>query len=302
MVAPSPPISPPPDLAPAPQGARTSDTPCLRPLPEHFSFSSLSLFQQCPRKWAYSYLMDAEKEFVPAALAFGSALHRGVEALHWAVLSGNPARFEDAWAAYEASWAEEGAVTAVRFTADEDRAFYDRMARVLLENYCEQHLPRLGRILAIEESVRVELPAIGLPLVGRLDLLVEEAQELVLVDFKTSQKGFDEAKLRQGALQLAVYAQALGELAESLEKPLRGRFVVLRKLLKPRIEVVDVPLDDAQVERLAPLAGETWRLIRAAHSARAFPPLPGWSCKGCPFQARCQLETGAPNLGQVEAS
>lgn len=300
MVAPPPPPYL-PVTATVEQVPPSAGTQYLRPLPEHFSFSSLSLFQQCPRKWAYTYLMDAEKEFVPAALAFGSALHRGVEALHWAVLSGSPARFEDAWAAYEASWTDECAVTAVLFGADEDRAFYDRMARVLLENYCEQHLPGLGRILAIEESVRVELPAIGVPVVGRLDLLVEGAQELLLVDFKTSQKAFDAAKLRQGALQLAVYAQALGELAESLEKPLRGRFVVLRKLLKPRIEVVDLPLDDAQVERMAPLAGEIWRLIRAAHSARAFPPLPGWSCKGCPFQARCQRETGAPNLGQVEA-
>lgn len=278
--------------------------PCPSPaglLPEHFSFSSMSVFQQCPRKWAYTYQWSAPREFSPAALVFGAGLHHALETLHLARLDGSTPSLEAAWSSYEQTWAEEGAVQPIRFGPEEDRTFYDRMARPLLAQYFEAHLMAWPRLLAIEESVRIALPNLDVPMVGRLDLLVEEAQELVLVDFKTSQKPFDGEKLRQGALQLAVYAQGLGEVAAVLEKPLKGRFVVLRKLLKPRIEVAEIALDESCLNHMALMVGETWRLIRAAHAASAFPPNPGWGCKGCPFQERCQMETGAPGLAKPMA-
>ena len=57
-------------------------------LPTHFSYSAMSTFQDCPRKWAYLYLHDAPREFVGASLLMGGSLHVAVECLHHDRLAG----------------------------------------------------------------------------------------------------------------------------------------------------------------------------------------------------------------------
>ena len=75
-----PPVPPFPLPVVAPSDADEAHT--TGELPTHFSYSAMSTFQDCPRKWAYAYLSDAPREFVGASLLMGGSLHVAVECLH----------------------------------------------------------------------------------------------------------------------------------------------------------------------------------------------------------------------------
>jgi len=45
----------------------------------HVSWSQLSSFRGCPRKWWFSHVEGAQPAFIPAALLFGSAFHDAVQ-------------------------------------------------------------------------------------------------------------------------------------------------------------------------------------------------------------------------------
>lgn len=46
---------------------------------EYLSFSSLSLYQQCPLRFTFRYVLGLPEETVGASLVFGSAVHAALE-------------------------------------------------------------------------------------------------------------------------------------------------------------------------------------------------------------------------------
>ena len=272
--------------------ARTRDGPAGA-LPDHFSHSSMSAFQDCPRKWRYWYLSKCPKEFVSSSLLLGKAVHAALEEIHLVHLGGKAQPLEAGFLAFERSWEEEAGAQEVRFNGGEDRAQAHGLARRMIRLYVEEHLPRLGRILAIEEEVRVEIAGMAVPAVGRIDTLVEEDGALGVVDAKTSRSALAGDKLVQASAQLALYASALAPLAGRLGRPVRGRFQVFRKLRAPRIETIPVDLPAADLARSRRTLQETWNLIAAAHAAGSFPRRASWVCRQCPFQKRCEDEAAA---------
>ena len=49
---------------------------------DYLSFSGITTYANCPRRFYFIYVEHAPEEFVPAALAFGAAFHRAVETVH----------------------------------------------------------------------------------------------------------------------------------------------------------------------------------------------------------------------------
>jgi hypothetical protein len=60
--------------------------PAAAPVLDHISWSGVTTYCACPRKFYYRYIERAPEEFVPASLAFGGAFHRAVELIHEARL------------------------------------------------------------------------------------------------------------------------------------------------------------------------------------------------------------------------
>ena len=259
-------------------------------LPDHHSVSQMATFQVCPRQWRYKYLDNVPAEFMPSSLLFGAAVHAALETIHYAVMKQGRVTIDDAIQTFTGYWAAASANNAVRFCKHETAESLHILARSLLALYIEQHIPSLGRVLSIEERVRVELPGMGVPVVGRIDWLAEDDHILCLADAKTARSGFNDDKLREAKPQLALYASVYAPLAASLGKPLRGRFVVFRKLKQARIETVDIGLAAADLDRTCQMLRETRSLIEAAHATNSFPIRLSWACKQCVFQSRCQRE------------
>jgi putative RecB family exonuclease len=260
-------------------------------MPDHFSISAMGTFQTCPRQWRYKYLDRASPEFVPSSLLFGAAVHTALETIHRAVMNGSVASFDEAAHVFADHWATESAEKAVRFCQGESTETLHALARSLLALYVEHHVPTLGWVRKVEESVRAALPGMSVPVVGRIDWLAEDDQALWLVDAKTARSAFNDDRLREVTPQLALYASTYMPLAAFLGKPLRGRLVLFRKLKKPRIEVRELDLGAADLAYTQQMLRETWSLIEAAYRADSFPVCPSWACKQCVYQLRCRQES-----------
>ena len=260
-------------------------------LPDHFSYSSMTAFQDCPRKWHYHYRVKAPRESVSSSLLLGVALHAALEEINLAWLGGQRLPIDEAMATFDAHWRRETDGQTVLFNQDEDHAGLRALAGELLSLYSQDCLSTQGRLLAVEERVAITLPGLSVPVVGRLDALVDGGQALVVVDAKTSKAGYTQQKLVPAAAQLSFYASAVEPLARQLGKPLAGRFLVFRKITRPRIDTVDVPLSPGGVQRTHRMLAETWTLIEAADRADSFPTRPSWMCRQCAFQERCTHET-----------
>ena len=49
------------------------------PLPERESYSSLTTYEYCPRRYAFRYVEHLPGEVAPGQFAFGSAIHKAFE-------------------------------------------------------------------------------------------------------------------------------------------------------------------------------------------------------------------------------
>lgn len=279
--------------APKPEHVATAPGEAAQPaLPDHFSYSSMTAFQGCPRKWDYHYRLRAPRESVSGSLLLGAALHAALEQINLAWLGGQRLPVSQAVASFDARWRHEADGQTVLFNQDENDAGLRALACELLSLYSKDCLSSQGRLLAVEERATIALPGMSVPVVGRLDALVDGGKALVVVDFKTSKAAFTQQKLALAAAQLSFYASGVEPLARQLGKPLAGRFLVFRKIKRPRIDAVEVPLSCGDVQRTHRMLAETWVLIEAAHRADSFPARPSWMCRQCPFQERCTHETG----------
>ena len=262
------------------------------PLPRHFSYSSMTNFQGCARRWWYHYIAHAPHEHIGSSLLFGGSLHAALEQTHRTHQLNEIVEFESIFTVFEEHWRRASAFREVKFNKTETEAVLFDRADALLHSYVEDRLPLAGRITGTEESVRLDVPGLNVPVIGRIDLRIETDWSVVIVDAKTSKTAFNEDKLIQATSQLALYGSAFEPLGIQLGKTIRGRFVVFRKLKRPKIEVVNVDLSAADVNRTLRMLRETWSLIEAAYAAGSFPANPGWQCKQCPFRNRCQNDTG----------
>lgn len=157
----------------------------------HLSWTSISLYNQCPRRFQYQYVERAPAERVSASLLFGSGFHQAVlMGIHRARRIGLAIPNEEALLAhFESGWEEAGeGRPEVVFAKGEDRAVHREMARRMLEAY-RTHLEQAlapAEVVAVETEVRFrwldDLP----PLLARLDLVERRGDEVLITDLKTS--------------------------------------------------------------------------------------------------------------------
>ena len=258
---------------------------------EHLSYSSLTTYAHCPRKFYYRYIEHAAPEFVPAALAFGAAIHRAAEFIHHASLEGRPIpeperllkSFDEAWAVSTA-----GGIP-VSYASQDDarslRALAERMLSAYREHAFAASLVRPIRVLAIEHVERFQLLKQVPPLEMRVDLVALASNgDLVIADLKTSRSRWNEIKLREAIPQLVLYASGLIPMFRAMKaKRFVARFIVITKAKVPLIQELNAHIDQSDVDKLKRLVNEVWSGIQQ----EVFIQRPGWACAQCPYKNRC---------------
>lgn len=251
---------------------------------DYLSFSSISLFQSCPLRWNFRYMLGLPEERVAASLVFGSCLHRAVQHHFEQHLAGQSIPdldtlldvYQDHWESYDQQ--------AIRFGKYDNRDTYGRLADRMLRAFLESQFANpYGVVIAVEEELRGPIVP-GCPdLLGRLDLIVETSDALVVSDFKTSRNAWGYGKVEASAPQLLLYGELVKDLAG--DKPVRLQFAVITKAKAPSLTLHAVAFNRHSVERTKRIIQRVWRAIESRHY---YPNPSPMQCPTCPYRDPCR--------------
>jgi putative RecB family exonuclease len=128
----------------------------------------------------------------------------------------------------------------------------------------------------------------GVPdLYGRVDLLTENADSLVITDIKTSRGKWSPEQVEDSGEQLLLYSKLASEISPG--KKIATRFLVLTKTKEPVIEEHVREVNPAAVKRTLSGVERVWRAIESG----VFYPAPSVvACSGCGYREACRAWMG----------
>ena len=255
---------------------------------DYISWSALSTFRTCPLKYRFRYLDGLPEESVSSALVFGTGIHTAVEQHYQAILSGGPKPGLDALLfAYRSAWLPHDP-DAIQFGSTETRASLDALAARMLTAFLNSPAASVqGSVLGVEEEVRGLLIE-GVPdLYGRVDLLTEDADRLVVTDIKTSRGKWSKEQVEDSGEQLLLYAKLASEISPG--KSIQTRFLIITKTREPVIEEHVREVNPAAVKRTLAGVERVWRAIESG----VFYPAPStMTCASCGYRSACRAWVG----------
>jgi putative RecB family exonuclease len=255
---------------------------------DYLSWSALSTFRTCPLKYRFRYVDGLPEESVSSALVFGTGIHSAVEQHFQALLSGDPKPDLDALMfAYRSAWLPHDP-DAIQFGSSETRASLDALAARMLTAFLSSPAASVqGRVLGVEEEIRGMLVE-GVPdLYGRVDLLTEDSDSLVITDIKTSRGKWSQEQVEDSGEQLLLYSHLASEISPG--KKIATRFLVLTKTKEPVIEEHVREVEPGNVKRTLAGVERVWRAIESG----VFYPAPSTvGCAGCGYRTACRAWAG----------
>ena len=255
---------------------------------DYVSWSAISTFRTCPLKYKFRYIDGLPEESVSSALVFGTGIHSAVEQHFQAILSGEEQPdVERLMFAYRSAWLPHDP-DAISFGSSETRASLDTLASKMLTAFLNSPAASVqGRVLGVEEEIRGMLVE-GVPdLYGRVDLLTEDSDSLVVTDIKTSRGKWSQEQVEDSGEQLLLYSHLASEISPG--KKITTRFLVLTKTREPQIEEHIREVNPVAVKRTLAGVERVWRAISAGNFYPA-PSLVG--CAGCGYRAACRAWAG----------
>lgn len=254
----------------------------------YLSFSQASTYQACPLKWHFAYIQKAEPERVSAALLVGASIHAAIQRWQEARMAYDPApSLDDLMDTYWGTWRSQAGDTPVHYGRDDDAEVLGQTARKMLEAFVNSPDAQIaGRLIGIEEPLRVTLDP-GLPdLVAKVDLLRLHQGELTVQDFKTARSLWSRQTAEDHAEQLLLYGEAANAIADDLGAKLRLEFLVISKAKKtPKVGTYAIATNPDRVQRSKTILKQVFR----AMSLDVVYPNPSvMNCPSCPYQTRCK--------------
>ena len=255
---------------------------------DYISWSAISTFRTCPLKYKFRYIDGLPEESVSSALIFGTGIHSAVEQHFQAILSGDEQPDVDRLMfAYRSVWLPHDP-DAIQFGSSETRASLDALAGKMLTAFLSSPAASVqGRVLGVEEEIRGLLVEGTPDLYGRVDLLTEDADSLVITDIKTSRSRWSAEQVEDSGEQLLLYSHLASEISPG--KKITTRFLVLTKTKEPVIEEHVREVEPAAVKRTLAGVERVWRAISAGN----FYPAPStMNCASCGYRAACRAWAG----------
>ena len=251
---------------------------------DYVSWSAISTFRNCPLKYRFRYIDGLPEESVSSALVFGTGIHSAVEQHFQAILSGEEQPDVDQLMfAYRSAWLPHEP-DAIQFGSTETRGSLDALAGKMLTAFLNSPAASVqGRVLGVEEEIRGMLVE-GVPdLYGRVDLLTEDSDSLVVTDTKTSRGKWSQEQVEDSGEQLLLYSHLASEISPGTK--VQTRFLVLTKTKEPQIEEHVREVEPRNVKRTLAGVERVWRAIKSG----VFYPAPSaMACSSCGYRAACR--------------
>lgn len=167
------------------------------------SYSSLSAWEECPRRYYYTQVLKLDDEkFVPQ-LKLGTAVHDAIEWLNNERRAGHMPTEAELIERFRERWDESG------FEAPAQEVQNRQRGEALLRRYYRWEAAQQREIISTE--FEFEIPFGHHVLTGRIDCVARNADGTVeIIDYKTGRKG--NTPQQKAVPQLAIYRMAWEEL------------------------------------------------------------------------------------------
>ena len=201
---------------------------------DYVSASRLNLWLKCPLAFKLRYIDGVVTPPSPAMFV-GRMVHGGLEYLY------RRRQLECSIGVAELTrhvielWDPAAAAERVRFDSREDELVCQRQAIDLVSAYARQlprHESRPVAVEVVQEAPLVDPETgedLGIPLVGVIDLVLEEAAGPLIVDFKTAARATPPLEVSH-EIQMGVYAHLLRQSTKNCESGLEIRQLVKSKV------------------------------------------------------------------------
>lgn len=258
------------------------------PQRDYLSYSAVRTFQGCPLKYRFRYIDGLPEDGVASSLVFGSAIHAAVEFYFTQQLAGEvEPDLNGLLAVYQQRWRDRSQQE-VRFNKSETADSLHSLADRMLEAFLASDLTKQkGRIVGIEEELRGELSPELPDLLGRVDLLLETDDSVIVLDFKTSRSSWSDQQAEDQSEQLLLYADLVRKLIPG--KQLRLQFAVITKAKSPKVQLLEASFDESKLNRTKRVFESVWSAISAGHFYPAPNPM---QCSGCGYRSQCDAWRG----------
>ncbi len=193
---------------------------------EHLSYSSISLYLDCPEAWRRKYIAG-EPTRKTSALAFGSAFHATVERL-----------CQDAQYDWSGIWSEEFAKAFEDVSLEEEETpeqHFNEGVRLLTNDEIIAAIRNIKPLNSemIEKRVELRVPGVPVPVIGYIDVILEDGTP---ADFKTSAKSWTQDQANN-SLQTLFYIAALNQAG--FEVNWRFKHFVFVKTKTPQVQILE---------------------------------------------------------------
>ena len=192
----------------------------------HVSYSQLRTYLTCPQRYGFNYILGAEWERKSAALAFGSAVHKAVEAYYRTLQeTGEILSVEVVVDVFDRVFEQQilNSKVEIVFKDCEDYASLRKQGIELLKVFHNTVEPQ--KVVAVEVPFSVKIPDLlangdgflPIRLTGIFDLVESDGESYLVCELKTSSQRFSQIKLEHD-LQATVYSYAMTEMGFATSK------------------------------------------------------------------------------------
>jgi putative RecB family exonuclease len=252
---------------------------------EPYSFSRVTTFEQCPRRYRYRYLDGVQEGFDSVESFMGRQVHATIEWLYGERDKGRKPAADETVEWYCASW--DAAIAAgprlVRVVKDGAplegyrRSGAEMLSRFHKTRFTSDRLETVGN----EHHFLVTIGA-RYQFQGYIDRLArDQAGTLHIIDYKTGRKSGRGFSGRE-AEQLEAYAVALFATEPIEEIELVVEYLRIGERARKRI----------RREESAAVQESLVARIESLESSTVFPPNPGILCRWCGYNDFCDAATG----------
>ena len=256
----------------------------LRKAP-HLSYSAIRSYLICPMKFWHNYQAKTEPSHRPLALVLGSAIHESLAA-YYAHVQGTGMKIspEELLSVFRDRMdAELDRSVPIKLPDDDDGTAMVDQGIDLLRMFWEQS--DTPRVLAVEQPFAVPLydPTTGeqfdFPLIGAMDLIIEDRGKPVVIEHKTAAKRYAQWQL-DFEMQPSVYAYACEQIGFGKASLV---YQMLIKSKKPALQLCKIKRNEKQVREMM----ETFSAIVKAIDSGNFWRNRSWACADCQYRYKC---------------
>jgi len=253
---------------------------------DYISPSRLNCWIKCPLAFRLRYL-DGIKTPPNANLFVGKVVHSSMELWYRHRQLGIAIEAADITRRLVESWGRAAEEEGMTFASAAEEKVLQEQALGLVAAYLNQVPVDEARPMAVETTLEMPLidPStgenLGIPLLGIVDLILDESEGPMVADFKTSSRSSESLEITH-EIQLSSYAWLFRQVQGRSEAGLEIRSLIKTKL--PKVEIHRYPArTDAHFRRLFSVICE---YLDALDSGR-FNYRPGFGCGMCDFRSQC---------------